>query len=208
MKAANRRGSKVRPEQEAERRHWQRGVALALTCGLHQLRVQAVGDQRFREVSKEGFEGPRSSVDGHVHHHKVNALICRQSTGQRSLIHLRQSLEAASAGLPAQVGLTLIKQLLDVVLVRLVPADAVQTFCGQTCGHKQQEVSGEDHLPASPPPAGTTLRVGPNSGCQATAGGTSRLLSRREERSVFRCPTLRRGLSQRLRHDGEALIRS
>lgn len=33
-------------------------------------------------------------------------------------------------------GLTLIKLFLDVVLVRLVPTDAVQTFCGQTCKHK------------------------------------------------------------------------
>lgn len=36
----------------------------------------------------------------------------------------------------AQQGLTLIKLFLDVVLVRLVPTDAVQTFCGQTCKHK------------------------------------------------------------------------
>lgn len=35
------------------------------------------------------------------------------------------------------VCLTLIKLFLDVVLVRLVPADAIQAFCRQTCEHKQ-----------------------------------------------------------------------
>lgn len=35
-----------------------------------------------------------------------------------------------------QVCLTLVELFLDVVLVRLVPADSVQTFCRQTCEHK------------------------------------------------------------------------
>lgn len=35
------------------------------------------------------------------------------------------------------VCVTLIKLFLDVVLVRLVPADAIQAFCRQTCEHKQ-----------------------------------------------------------------------
>lgn len=47
---------------------------------------------------------------------------------------------SSSAGGSAQVRLTLIKQFLNVVLVRLVPADAVKTFCGQTCKHKQVQV--------------------------------------------------------------------
>lgn len=36
--------------------------------------------------------------------------------------------------------LTLIKLLLDVVLVRLVATDAVQTFCRQTCEHKAPQL--------------------------------------------------------------------
>lgn len=40
----------------------------------------------------------------------------------------------------AVLGLTLIKLFLDVVLVRLVPTDAVQTFGGQTCKHKASSV--------------------------------------------------------------------
>ena len=36
---------------------------------------------------------------------------------------------------------TLIKLFLNVVLVRLVPADAIQAFCRQTCKHKQETTS-------------------------------------------------------------------
>lgn len=46
-----------------------------LTCGLHQLRVQAVGDQRVGQVSKESLQRSGSSVHRHVHRHKVDAVI-------------------------------------------------------------------------------------------------------------------------------------
>lgn len=103
--------------------------------------MQAVGDQRLREISKEGLESSCGGVDGHVHQHKVDAVICRQ-TGS-GLQKQANALEGGGAAL------TLVKQLLDVILVRLVPADAVKTFCGQTCRHKQVQLSA-DANPASP----------------------------------------------------------
>lgn len=46
-----------------------------LTCGLDQLRVEAVGDERLREVGEERLQRSGGGVDGHVHHHEVDAVV-------------------------------------------------------------------------------------------------------------------------------------
>jgi len=55
-----------------------------LTCGLHQLRVQAVGDQRVGQVGEERLQGPGSGVHRHVHHHEVDTVVCGGRGGERA----------------------------------------------------------------------------------------------------------------------------
>lgn len=59
------------------------GCVFILTCGLHQLWVQAVGDQRIRQVSKESLQRSGNSIHRHIHRHKVNTVIYREREGER-----------------------------------------------------------------------------------------------------------------------------
>lgn len=66
-----------------------------LTCGLHQLRVQAVGDQRVGQVRKESLQRSGSSVHRHVHRHKVDAVIYKSKQRAGSHVILFQLQSAA-----------------------------------------------------------------------------------------------------------------
>lgn len=73
-------GGGVKGQAGLRARKESKGRWFILTCGLDQLRVEAVGDERFREISEESFQRSGAGVDGHVHHHEVDAVICKQQT--------------------------------------------------------------------------------------------------------------------------------
>lgn len=54
-----------------------------LTGGLHQLRVQTVGDQRVGQIGEESLQRSSSSVHRHVHRHEVDAVIYRDTERER-----------------------------------------------------------------------------------------------------------------------------
>lgn len=73
-------GGGVKGQAGLRGRKERKGLWFILTCGLDQLRVEAVGDERFREIGEESFQRSGGGVDGHVHHHEVDAVVCKQST--------------------------------------------------------------------------------------------------------------------------------